>query len=125
MSSIERWVLAGFRGYGLGVGEIEGPTEGVDVGATAGPTVTVDPRASRWTVTFFPEAPAPKTTIFLYLPLGFAPCCDGFHVSSSALTVSLRRVREISETRAPMKLLPPGEPEMPPPKSTVPSNRCV
>jgi hypothetical protein len=87
---------------------VEGYAEGVGVGTTAGPTVTVDPRALPRIVTFFPEAPAPKITIFLYLPLGFAPCCDGFHVSSSALTVSLRRTREISETRAPMKLLPPG-----------------
>src|SRR5580700_12348243 len=98
MSSIEPWVLAGFWSYGLGVGEIEGPTEGVGVGTTAGPTVTVDPRALPRIVTFFPEAPggAAKITIFLYLPLGLAPCCDGFHVSSSALIVSLRRTTEIS-----------------------------
>jgi hypothetical protein len=29
-------------GY-VGVGEVEGPTDGVAVGTTAGPTVTVDP----------------------------------------------------------------------------------
>jgi hypothetical protein len=122
MSSIEPWVLADFMDYGVGLGEIEGYAEGVGVGTTAGPTVTADPRASRRIVTFFPEAPDPKVFILLYVPPGLAPCCEAFQVSFSALIVSSRRTREISETRAPMKLLPPDEPERPPPKSTVPSN---
>ena len=109
------------RSYvGVDVGDEEGVVEGVGVGAAAGPTVTVEPVAKLRIVTFLPESPEANRIVRLYLPLPFACCWFGFHVSSSALTVSFRRVTKISVIFAPMKLFKPVELAAPPPRSIAP-----